>query len=97
MDAIFVVRRVLPIATLSVCTDPNHSEIEGAITISEHAIRLRNSSMSNQSKSLILSGLIFMCLSISCLIFSFLLEFIRLKTNFIFGLIFNISGIAFTK
>jgi succinate dehydrogenase/fumarate reductase cytochrome b subunit len=97
MEAIFVVKRVFPIATLSVCTDPNHSEIDGAMTMSQQAINLRNSFDSKPSKSWILSGFVFPHFNISCLNFFFLLEFIKLNINFIFGLIFSISGIALTK
>ena len=59
IEAILVVNNIFDIATLSVCTDPNHSEIDGAMTTSEHAIKSRNSFISNQSKINILSGLVF--------------------------------------
>jgi hypothetical protein len=49
----FVVIKVLDIAQLSVCTDPNHSEREGAITASTLATKILSLYKSNQSKTCI--------------------------------------------
>ena len=47
IEAIQVVRSGFPIATLSVCTDQNPSDNDGATIISELAINVRSSSFSN--------------------------------------------------
>gem|GEM_PF-2619109 len=94
---VFVVIKVFHIATASVCTEPNHSDIDGAITVSQLATIFLSSSFSNPSNICI-----FCCHCNSWNNLSFfktffvLLDSIILNTK-ILSSIFTSSGNAFIR
>jgi hypothetical protein len=90
---VLLVIKIFPIATLSVCTDPNHSEIDGAITQSQLATINLNWSLLTQLKSWTFSHTNF---QIFFKIFELLFESMMLNTNFTFSNFIS-SGKACTR
>jgi hypothetical protein len=90
---VLLVIKIFHIATLSVCTDPNHSDIDGAMTQSQLATINLNCSLVTPLKSCTFSQTnLFICFKI----FELLFESIILKTNFtLFS--FTNSGNACTR
>jgi hypothetical protein len=96
---VFVVINIFHIATASVCTDQNHSEIEGAITQSQLAINFLSSNLLNQ---LYISNLFFLSSYLFFIIFNFFRINFVLFDSIIFNAIFilfilSMSGIALSK
>ena len=95
IEAIAVVRSGLFIATLSVWTDQNPSDNDGATIISELAIKVRRSSFSKPSKIWTEDQRWYFL--IFSLIYVVLLESMRLKTKSSFASTITSSGKAQTK
>jgi len=90
---VLLVIRIFHIAIDSVCTLPNHSDTDGAITQSQEAINFLKSVLLNQLNICKLFTLMFFNSSNILLV---LLDSIILKTTITFSS-FNISGKAFIR